>query len=358
MARHYNFEGIENFRELGGFETPFGDTSYNVIYRSGTLSDATDNDLKKIKELGIRSVIDFRTPKTKEEFPDKTLHMEGIVTYQFNVNGGGRIATDFDDMVESYMEMFKDPQNSKEILECIAHCEKPLVIHCTAGKDRTGAYSMLLLWANGVSFDDISADYLLSFPYLPKLYQKAIEGDKKYPVCVLEPNSHFMPLVLKVFQERYKDPISYFRMIGLDESTIGLLCNILHKQEKSCGAVVKYKGKVLVEEMVHGHFSLPKGHVELCDRDEVDTARREIKEETGLDVEIDCSSSYYIYYSPFPGIAKKVVFFLAESSTDKVTNQPEEVKNILWLSPEDALNVLTYKSDKDVLEWAINKKVS
>lgn len=356
MARHINFENIENFRELGGYETPYGETACGVLYRSAVLSDATENDIGKIKKLGIRSVIDFRTPEIAEAYPDKTLNISGINTVQICVNGNGRIANDFDDMIDSYMEMFEDPENAREVLQAIAYAEKPAVIHCTAGKDRTGAYSMLILWANGVSFEDISADYLLSFPYLPKLYQKAVTGERKIPLCVMEPNSHFMPALIDRFISTYGSPLEYFEHIQLDKTATSIICNLLHKQEKSCGAVVFHEGKVLVEHMKQGHYSIPKGHVEPFDKDEVDTAKREIREETNLEVEVDSSDSYFIYYSPFEGAVKKVVFFIAEASSIDTIAQPEEVKDILWLEPEDALKILTHKSDKDVLAWAINKK--
>lgn len=356
MARHYNFEEIENFRELGGYETPYGETAYGVVFRSGCLSDATDNDLKKIQSLGVKSVIDFRTEKTKLEYPDKTYGVPGIKTYQISVNGGGRIALDFDDMVESYMEMFENPANSREILEIIADCEKPCIIHCTAGKDRTGAYVMLLLWAAGVSFNDICADYILTYPLVPKLYSRAFNGNEpKYPLCVLEPNSQFFPRVLKEFEKRYTSPKDFFKSVGLSDARIATLCNMLHKQEKSCGAVVFNNGKILVEHMAGGHYSIPKGHVEPYDDGEKGTALREIKEETGLDVEIVGDESYFIYYSPFPGCMKKVVFFKAIANKTETVAQECEVSDLMWLTPEEAINKVTHDSDKDVIRWALSR---
>lgn len=355
MARHYNFEEIENFRDIGGYETPYGETAYGVIYRSGDLSVGTENDLKKIQRLGVKTVIDFRTEKTKLEYPDCTYGVPGIKTYQVSVNGGGRIATDFDDMVDSYMEMFENPANSREILEIIADCEKPCIIHCTAGKDRTGAYAMLLLWAAGVSNNDICADYLLTYPLVPKLYSRAFNGNEpKYPLCVLEPNSHFFPRVIDAFEKKYGSPKEYFKLIGLSESRVLTLCNLLHKQEKSCGAVVFHDGKILVEHMAGGHYSIPKGHVESYDDGEKGTALREIKEETGLDVEIVGDDSYFINYSPFPGCVKKVVFFKAVANSINTVAQECEVSGIVWLTPEEAINTVTFDSDKDVIRWSLS----
>ena len=356
MARHYNFEEIENFRDLGGYETQYGETAFGVIFRSGDLSEGTANDLKKIQSLGVKSVIDFRTPENCSERPDCTFGVPGIKTYQICVNGAGRIPKDFDDTIESYMEMFENPANSKQILETIADCEKPCIIHCTAGKDRTGAYSLLLLWAAGVSFNDICADYMITYPLLPKLYSKAFkDGKPLLPLCVIEPNVNFLPKVIDEFKKRYVSPIEYFNFIGLSDDKIATLCNLLHKQEKSCGAVVFHDGKILIEHMAGGHYSIPKGHVEAGDDGEKGTALREIKEETNLDVEIQGDDSYFIYYSPFPGCVKKVVFFRAVASNINTIAQECEVSSISWMTPDEAIETVTHQSDKDVIKWAINR---
>ena len=87
------------------------------------------------------------------------------------------------------------------------------------------------------------------------------------------------------------------------------------KKEKSCGAVVyKQIGKeyfFLIEKMNLGHYSLPKGHVENGET-EIQTAKREILEETNLSLSIDENFRKVITYSPFPNIIKDVVFFIAK----------------------------------------------
>ena len=89
------------------------------------------------------------------------------------------------------------------------------------------------------------------------------------------------------------------------------------KHEKSCGAVVyrMEEGQLffLVEHMKMGHISIPKGHVEGNETEE-ETARREIKEETNLDVRMDTAFRHEISYSPASGILKQVVFFAAEAA--------------------------------------------
>ena len=102
--------------------------------------------------------------------------------------------------------------------------------------------------------------------------------------------------------------------------------------EKSCGAIIVYKDenkeqsyKVLLVRNNNGrNYSFPKGHVEKGETEE-QTAIREIKEETGLDVEIVDSFREVSDYCPFGNIKKRVVFFMAQAFTDKVVIQKEEI---------------------------------
>ncbi|KAG4083882.1 NUDIX hydrolase domain-like protein [Neocallimastix lanati (nom. inval.)] len=128
------------------------------------------------------------------------------------------------------------------------------------------------------------------------------------------------------------------------------------RKQKSCGAVV-YKmenGKpfFLIEHMVKGHISLPKGHVKKNET-EVDTALREIKEETNLMVDLDTGFRHTIGYSPKKNVYKDVVFFIAEAKEGEMKNQESEVTSLEWLPFQQALEALTYEDDKDVLDKAM-----
>lgn len=127
-------------------------------------------------------------------------------------------------------------------------------------------------------------------------------------------------------------------------------------KEKSCGAVVYKKEKdklyILIEEMKGGHFSIPKGHVE-DNETEVETALREIKEETNLDVALDSNFREVVSYSPYQNCIKDVIFFIAEAKTFDTKEQLIEVSKIYWLEPFDAINKLTFESDKEVVRKAL-----
>lgn len=127
------------------------------------------------------------------------------------------------------------------------------------------------------------------------------------------------------------------------------------KQEKSCGAVIYTVQNgtrlYLVEQMQKGHVSLCKGHIER-DETELQTAEREIREETGLEVEFVEGFRKTITYSPSTNCMKTVVFFLAYAEHTSVRAQEEEVRKIQWLPFEDAVEALTFDSTREILRQA------
>ena len=123
------------------------------------------------------------------------------------------------------------------------------------------------------------------------------------------------------------------------------------KYEKSCGAIVLDGGKILVIQQAEGHWGFPKGHVEAGET-EVQTAIREIKEETNYDVEVNENYRYVETYSPKEGVEKDVVFFVAKKVAGDMRLQEEEVQNILWLTYEETLERLTYENSKEILKKA------
>lgn len=125
--------------------------------------------------------------------------------------------------------------------------------------------------------------------------------------------------------------------------------------EKSCGAVIfTYKDGqrlYLIEHTASGHTSIPKGHVE-GEETEVQTALREIKEETNLDVELDTGFRFCTHYCTRKGKEKDVVFFVAVPKTWDLKPQEKEVKSFEWLRFEQALQTLEYPAHIEALRKA------
>jgi bis(5'-nucleosidyl)-tetraphosphatase len=121
-------------------------------------------------------------------------------------------------------------------------------------------------------------------------------------------------------------------------------------KEKSCGAVIfrKHQNRfqfVLVQQRHGLRFGFPKGHVEMNESEKM-TAAREVKEETGLDVEIYAHIKEKTKYYPKEGVIKSVVYFLAKAKTIELKPQEEEIANAVWVDASEVLSKLSYKSDK------------
>ena len=122
------------------------------------------------------------------------------------------------------------------------------------------------------------------------------------------------------------------------------------RKEKSCGALVYrfFEGKpqiLLIKHKNVGHWSFPKGHIELNET-ETETALREIKEETGLDVVLNEKFRTSVAYRPKPDIDKEVVYFLAEVSGGVLTKQESEISRAEWVDIDTAQKIVTFDNDK------------
>lgn len=126
--------------------------------------------------------------------------------------------------------------------------------------------------------------------------------------------------------------------------------------EKSCGAIVyrKFHGNIellLIKNQNGEHWSFPKGHMENGETEE-ETAVREIKEETGIDVLLDNSFRNVITYAPKKDITKDVVYFLAKATSYDYILQEEEISKIKWVEINSAHAILGYDNDRQLVNKA------
>ena len=126
------------------------------------------------------------------------------------------------------------------------------------------------------------------------------------------------------------------------------------KQEKSCGAVVynPKKHSFLIIKMLNGNWGFPKGHTEDQETD-IQTAIREVTEETGINIEILDGFKKSIKYIPFPEVLKEVIFFIGITEEEKVTIDKDEIEDYMWCSYEEALKMITYKPQRDIMESSL-----
>ncbi len=127
------------------------------------------------------------------------------------------------------------------------------------------------------------------------------------------------------------------------------------KKEKSCGCIVFDNDKILLIKDTNGNWGFPKGHVEENETEE-QTAIRETKEETNIDVEIDVSKRYVNHYITDTEIDKTVVLFKAKKLGGKEIPQEGEVNKITWVKAKDAFDILTFDNTKELLKKALEEK--
>ena len=126
---------------------------------------------------------------------------------------------------------------------------------------------------------------------------------------------------------------------------------------KSCG-VVAYKrieniNHYLIIQSLNGDVGFPKGHME-SGESELETAIRELKEETGVDVKVIQGFRRQIEYElrRIPDTIKQSVYFLGQCTSDKIICQEAEVAEASFISYEDALKILTFEETKNILKDA------
>ncbi|RLE22956.1 MAG: hypothetical protein DRJ50_06895 [Actinobacteria bacterium] len=167
-------DGQPNFRDLGGLRTVDGSLVLTgEIYRSGDLSALTDSDLSRLEDLGIRTVVDLRSDGEVDLQPDRLPSSATYHRLPILPGGAGSTADRFfetfdpadlppwDDIYRSLIREESETLGSLIRMTSDPH-ERPLVFHCSAGKDRTGVAAALLLALLGVPWSAVEEDFLRS----------------------------------------------------------------------------------------------------------------------------------------------------------------------------------------------------
>ena len=169
-------QGIDNLRDAGGYPTRHGrPVAWGRLIRSGHLADATAADRERLTRLGIGEIHDFRRYSEREMHPTPSL--AGVNTHLYELRMGSThgfldrlIAGEMTPakthqmMIDGYRSYITDHQKEYgRLLRQLAHpAAHGALLHCTAGKDRTGVGIALTLLALGVDRDTVLEDYLLS----------------------------------------------------------------------------------------------------------------------------------------------------------------------------------------------------
>ena len=235
-------QAINNFRDFGGYRTKNGaHLKKGLLYRSGDLSKATDADLEHIASLGIKTICDLRSEGERKREPDRTpaaepftffnIPMRPIVDYHarslrrlLSLMFGSERRMDY--VAESYQAYREYATNYlpqlKALFRRISNPENlPVLIHCSAGKDRTGVVSSLIQLVLGVSVETAMDDYLKTngnlsaytediFRRLSKLGYFGVPWKRLY-IPLFDARADFLNAALEQVKEEFGAVDEWFR---------------------------------------------------------------------------------------------------------------------------------------------------
>lgn len=254
-SRRVRLEGTSNTRDLGGYRTADGRmVRWGAVYRSDALTELTDADLAMLTSLGLSAVIDFRTDEEvaadgKDRLPPgvEWVHRpalnpalgklaETLTTAIHSGNpalvqqtlGDGKAVQMVTDAYTNLITSEKAQAAFADTLRRIAHSgDAAVLFHCTAGKDRAGQMTAILLGLLGVPQKTIMQDYLLSNRYLQQenkrtlqaLQQRGINPDLLRPLLGVKKT--YLQATLNTIHTKYGSMAAYAKQaLGLDAATI------------------------------------------------------------------------------------------------------------------------------------------
>lgn len=177
-TRRHRFDGLHNFRDFGGYAAGSRRLVTGKLFRSANHAGASDSDLVRMREMGIGVVVDLRRPSERERQPSRRWegfagqvienndHDEGAETWDLFMSTWDMTQDSFRGYMDRYYARAPYTPRLVELyrkyFDALASADGGLVVHCAAGKDRTGLIVALTHKLAGVHHDDVVADYLLT----------------------------------------------------------------------------------------------------------------------------------------------------------------------------------------------------
>src|SRR5437868_9647379 len=222
-ARHLNLAGASNFRDLGGYRGKDGRTvRWRQIFRSNHLGHLTESDIEVLRSLGLKSAFDFRGTEERvtalcalSDIAVHSLPIEPTVVAALRARGANGVTLSSADALEVMRDSYRNyvRHNTTSFRTLFAHLlegRAPLVIHCTAGKDRTGFACALILHALGVPDEIIHDDYLLTNRFYRRDPNSSSDLPDEVRRVLGSVETSFLAAAFEAIAEEYGGLESYF----------------------------------------------------------------------------------------------------------------------------------------------------
>lgn len=213
-----------NTRELGGYRALGGEryTRMDAVWRSDVQNHPDEEDLALLKAHHITTVIDLRGDQDVRRAPRGLEGAEGFRYCRVPIDEGSGIPESRVAVPRSYLDIAM-AENMAFVYKNIASADAGVMISCTAGKDRTGVVSALLLMLCGVSDEDIIYDYMLTKECSQKRFEQIRQNYPEVDMGIVIPDEGYMREFLRLFRERFEDAESYFEALGVTAEETALL---------------------------------------------------------------------------------------------------------------------------------------
>lgn len=244
MTRRIAFEAIDNFRDFGDYAAGPRRLKRGLLYRSASQSRATDADLEKLAGLGLSVIVDLRRANEREREPSR--RWNGFAARVIENDIGQESADEWhtfiatsDLSVESFRDYMLDyyrkaPHQARHVdlyrryFHALAEADGPILVHCAAGKDRTGIICALTHHVAGVHHDDIVEDYLLTndperlekrLPQIREIVHEAagrVASDDAL-ITAMRVEAEYLDMAFQVMREQHGSIDGYLdEALGLD----------------------------------------------------------------------------------------------------------------------------------------------
>lgn len=236
IDRWVRFEGLDNVRDVGGLPLRGGGTTRpGVLLRSAALHWATPADVRRlVDEYGLALVLDLRTPREIERDGPTPVAAQGVETVALNLIGASRelpeTGDDTDPLLRNYLGYLTDqPDNVAEAIRRLSAPDAgPALVHCAAGKDRTGVVVAMVLDVVGVEREAVVDDYAQSSEQIEALFRRwtAASGEPMPEPDDLRPHhprAEVMAAVLDHLDAEHGGAAGWLVERGLDEAALDRL---------------------------------------------------------------------------------------------------------------------------------------
>lgn len=209
-------ETTVNTRDLGGYRIQ-GTAKYtrmNTVLRSDRQGYPSDKDIDFLRERHITTIIDMRGDKDVGRAPSGFAKVPGFYYCHIPIDEGSGIPESVEAVPYSYMDIAM-AANTPRVFQTIAAADEGVMINCTAGKDRTGVISAILLMLCGVSDEDIIYDYMLTRECSRERFEQIHRNFPEVDMNIVIPNENNMRKFLKMFRERFSNAHHYLTITGV-----------------------------------------------------------------------------------------------------------------------------------------------